>query len=267
MIANLGASCVSGSGENGADVRERGVPVIELCWNNPISQERMSRYLRAIPLRPEQRVIDIGCGCGEVLIRVAEQSGAAGLGIDQSPEFIAEARRRESKRVDPARVEFVVADAGHFPIEAGHFHLALCLGASHAFGLGSSAYQQALRRMIPMVASGGSLLIGEGYLKQPATPVYREFLGDAIPEGMTHAANVTAGRDLGLVPLAAWTSSVEEWDDFEWAHQRIAEWQSRDNPDDPVKSSKLEWRRRWIDAYLRWGRDTLGFGIYLFEKR
>jgi hypothetical protein len=24
--------------------------------------------------------------------------------------------------------------------------------------------------------------------------------------------------------------------------------------------------RRWRDAYLRWGRDTLGFAVYLFYR-
>jgi hypothetical protein len=24
--------------------------------------------------------------------------------------------------------------------------------------------------------------------------------------------------------------------------------------------------RRWRETYLRWGRDTLGFGLYLFER-
>jgi hypothetical protein len=28
----------------------------------------------------------------------------------------------------------------------------------------------------------------------------------------------------------------------------------------------LERIRRWRDAYLRWGRDTLGFGVYLFHR-
>ena len=28
----------------------------------------------------------------------------------------------------------------------------------------------------------------------------------------------------------------------------------------------LERSRKWRDAYLRWGRDTLGFGVYLFAR-
>ena len=28
----------------------------------------------------------------------------------------------------------------------------------------------------------------------------------------------------------------------------------------------LERIRRWRDAYLRWGRDTLGFAVYLFSR-
>ena len=28
----------------------------------------------------------------------------------------------------------------------------------------------------------------------------------------------------------------------------------------------LERIRKWRDAYLRWGRDTLGFAVYLFYR-
>ena len=62
-----------------------------------------------------------------------------------------------------------------------------------------------------------------------------------------------------------WTSN-DEWDDFEWSYQRIVEQQAIANPDDKKVFEKLVRRREWIDAYLKWGRDTLGYGAYLFRK-
>ena len=135
-------------------------------------------------------------------------------------------------------------------------------------GLGADAYANALRRMTPMVSPGGSILVADGFAKRPADPEYRRrFLGETTPDAMTHAANVTTGCELGLVPLAAWTSSVDEWDEFEWGYQRIVERRARDSPDDTTAHERLERRREWMDGYLRWGRDTLGYGVYLFERR
>ena len=39
----------------------------------------------------------------------------------------------------------------------------------------------------------------------------------------------------------------------------------RANPHDPDAQAMLERIRPWREAYLRWGRDTLGFGLYLFR--
>ncbi|WP_417386818.1 SAM-dependent methyltransferase [Gimesia sp.] len=240
--------------------------MIELLWNAPVSESRMTEILDVLELNAGQRVLDIGCGYGEVLIRLYEQYQITGTGIELSGEHIAEARRRKQGRVPDSQVEFIEADAGAFPFEQSSYALALCLGATHAFALGSDAYRNALARMIPLVESGGQLLIADGYLKQPAGPEYRALLGEAIPDEMTHAANVTTGQQLGLVPLAAWTSSEQEWDDFEWRYQRIVERKAREQPEDQGLQEKLQRRREWMQAYLQWGRDTLGYGLYLFQK-
>ena len=39
-----------------------------------------------------------------------------------------------------------------------------------------------------------------------------------------------------------------------------------EQPDDPDVPAMLKRIRRWRDAYLRWGRDTLGFAVYLFHR-
>lgn len=240
--------------------------MIELTWNAPVSEARMSRLIDVLSLRGDQQVLDVGCGCGEVLIRLSERCQVQGTGIDTSAEHITEARRRSQVRVPDSGLQFLEADARTFQFELGAFDLAMCLGATHAFAAGSDAYQNALEQMIPLVQTGGLLLIADGYLKQPAAPKYRILLGESIPDTMTHAANVATGEALGLVPLGAWTSSEEEWDDFEWAYQRIVERKARAFPGDQDLQTTLLRRRDWMQAYLKWGRATLGYGVYLFQK-
>lgn len=239
--------------------------MIELLWNNPISESRLEQYFNALSLHPGQQVLDVGCGCGEVLIRLSERYRIQGTGIDTSAEHVAEAVRRAAGRTADA-VRFLTADARSFHVEPDSQDLVICLGSTHAFCPGSDAYANALTRMQPLVVSGGLLLVADGCLKQPAPPEYRRFLRDAIPDGMTHFANVVTGRDLGLIPLAAWTSSQDEWDEFEWSYQRIIEQKARESPNDEQVRARLNRRREWMDAYLKWGRDTLGFGVYLFRK-
>jgi cyclopropane fatty-acyl-phospholipid synthase-like methyltransferase len=238
--------------------------VIELLWNAPVSDAKMSECIETLKLRPGQRVLDVGCGCGEVLIRLCERYEIRGTGIDTSPAYIAEARRRAQGRVSERSIHFVEADAQSFLVDRASLDLVMCIGATHAFGRGVGAFRNSIKRMIPMLIPGGMLLVGEGYMKRPASPEYRALLGDTIPDDVTHAVNVSTGGELGLIPLAAWTSNEDEWDSFEWTYQRIIERKAAERSDDDL-TVKLAQRRAWMDAYLQWGRDSLGYGIYLFK--
>ena len=61
---------------------------------NPTSGEKLGRLVEQLRLPAGARVVDIACGKGEFLIRLAEAYGVDCLGIDLSPFFIAEARKR-----------------------------------------------------------------------------------------------------------------------------------------------------------------------------
>lgn len=191
-----------------------GSGMIELLWNAPTSEERMASQIEALALSPTTIVLDVGCGCGEFLIRLFERFNITGIGIDVSEPHIEEAKRRVRCRTSGASIQFIVADARCYSFEQRSVDLAVCLGATHAFGEDKLAYSNALQALVHLVKPGGLILIADGYLKKQASPAYRELLGDSIPDSMTHGRNVAAGIEYGLVPLAAWTASDEEWDDF-----------------------------------------------------
>lgn len=62
--------------------------------------------------KPGERILDIGCGSGDLAARIAE-TGATVIGIDASPEMIAAAR---DKYGDRKEIEFHVAGAESFSI-------------------------------------------------------------------------------------------------------------------------------------------------------
>ena len=49
-------------------------------------------------------------------------------------------------------------------------------------------------------------------------------------------------------------------------YSRAIERYVAEQPDDADGPAMLERVRRWRDGYLRWGRDTLGFGVYLYYR-
>jgi hypothetical protein len=68
-----------------------------------------------------------------------------------------------------------------------------------------------------------------------------------------------------LVALYAAVSSDDEWDDFEWRHYMKVRCDAEANPDNQTLATKLNRSCLWRDGYLRWGRSTMGFGLYLFR--
>ena len=72
--------------------------------------------LRRCPVRPGDRVLDVGCGAG-VFLRLAADAGALGFGIDASAELIELARRRVPE------ADLRVGDMEALPFEDDSFHL------------------------------------------------------------------------------------------------------------------------------------------------
>src|SRR5512139_2706948 len=61
---------------------------------NPTSEEKLTRLIGLLRLPAKARLVDIACGKGEFLIRLAEAYDIRGIGIDISPFCIGDARRR-----------------------------------------------------------------------------------------------------------------------------------------------------------------------------
>jgi SAM-dependent methyltransferase len=234
--------------------------------NCPIGPARVDRLIKEMNFDANQQVLDVGCGTGELLIRIVETHGVKGLGVDRDEEKIAEARAAASRRLPAAAIEFRVQDAAELDGRERRYERALCLGSTHAFALGQGAYEHAIGGLMQLVTSGGLILVGEPYWKQAPTPEYLSLLGEPVGIYRDHVENVLFAERKGLVPLYAAVSSDDEWDDFEWAHQRRREESAALGSRTAQAQQDLAQSRCWRDGYLRWGRSTMGFGCYVFRN-
>ena len=239
--------------------------MVGLIFNNPIGSEKADRLVQLLALQPASRVLDAGCGAGEFLMRAVAYHGCRGVGIDSDARCINTARESAVTRGLASSCEFRAADVNEFEPDRGAFDLGVCIGSTHAFGAGDAAYPNTIRRLKEWVRPGGQVLLGEGYWKQEPAPEYLKRVGDPVGIYRDHRRNVSFAEERGLIPLYAAVSSDDEWDDFEWSHQRKIRSDAEANPDDPALAARLTRSREWRDGYLRWGRSTMGFGLYLFR--
>lgn len=68
------------------------------------------QMLRLAEVGPEDRVYDLGCGDGRIVILAAKLFGARGVGIDFDPELVAKARRKAEEEGVSHLVSFVEGD-------------------------------------------------------------------------------------------------------------------------------------------------------------
>jgi SAM-dependent methyltransferase len=229
-------------------------------WN-PVDPALLDAWLDGLPLVPSARVLDVGCGRGEVLIRLAEGHGCAGLGVDTAGSSIEHARREAHRRVPDAGLEFRHAPFEPDELAAGSFALSVCIGSSHAAG----GFADGLRTLASLVTPGGRVLFGEGFWKQDPDPEYLASLGCAPGDLRTHAANIDLAESLGLRVLDAHETTPGAWSVYEDGyHANVIDHLAR-HPDDPDADAMRECIERWRGAYLAWGRETLGFGLYLMQ--
>jgi len=231
-----------------------------LC--NPTSEEKLTRLVDLVRLPTAARVVDIACGKGEFLIRLVEAYGVRGAGVDLSPFFIAEAKRRLEARVPQAEITFTEMDGADFKPDKPHsLALASCIGASWVFG----GHGQTLDALVAMVEPDGWVIVGEPYWLREPTDEHLQTTGLTRDAFGSHAENVEAGERRGLELVHTLVSSKDDWDRYEGLQWLAMAEYARTDQDDADLPELRERVAKEKSVYLKWGRDTMGWAIYVFR--
>jgi len=232
-------------------------------FNSPLGTEHAERLVTELSPSQEACALDVGCARGELLAHWMELGGGRCFGVDPDRDEVARARRRLARFADRVRLQSAtVQDA---TLQAP-FDAVMCVGATHAFGGVGDALAASYRALAELLRPGGRMLVGHGFWKQPPPADYLAATGIDPAELTTHADNLELGESLGLRARYVSASSQSEWDAFEAGSGAAVERLLDARPDDADLRAKAEQRRAWRRAYLRWGRDTMGFGFYVFER-
>ncbi|MFB7916669.1 SAM-dependent methyltransferase [Streptomyces sp. NPDC056061] len=217
----------------------------------PLGDESVRHLLDHGLPRGDERVLDLGCGGGEWLLRALDtRPRLRAEGVDVSEDALALARRNACGRGIEERLVLHHCGAEEFSSPHG-FDLVLSVGAAHAFGGLLPTLAAAREHLAP----GGRVLIGDGFWEREPSPEAVEMLGDFADLATTVDRVVAAG----WTPVHGHVSTRAELDAYEWAcWGTLASW-ALDNPADPESRQVLETAGTRRSEWLRVYRDSFGF--------
>jgi len=138
-------------------------------------------------------VLDLGCGRGDIAIRVARAFDAEVTGVDGHLPFIEIARQSAKEARLEQRCRFVAADLRKSLAQPARFDAVLMIAVGPV--LGNSAKTISMLRAV--VREGGWIIIDDGYLEDgvPPSADYGDYLErEATEAGLTRFGDVIVAR-------------------------------------------------------------------------
>jgi SAM-dependent methyltransferase len=227
-------------------------------WNMPLSTEHAALLLDRLDLRPGQRIADLGCGWGELLLTAVARAGAdaTGVGVDEDAPLLARGRAAAARRGLDASVTFTEADATSWRETADRV---LCTGASHAFG----GTGEALSALAQVIEPGGRLLFGDGFWARPPSAAALGIFGDDVL-GLPELLEAARARGWRVIHVSE--ADQREWDDFESTFRAGRQEWVLANAGHPRASEIREWldtrERQYVSVY----RGVLGFAYLVLAR-
>lgn len=231
-------------------------------FNNPLRPEKFDQLLAELWLDTSSNILDVGCGQGELILKILKAFHCRAMGVDTDKAELAIARKKLEGFGDSITLYDIPFQSIQFM--GLQFDASFCIGASHACGRRGSAFAETIASLKSLTRPGGAIVIGDAFWKKKPDPDYLQATGIEEREFKMHAECVEMGEAAGLPCIYTMQASTEEWDHFEGSFWMKSERELVQDPDNVELQAKVQRRRNWKQAYFKWGRETLGFSLFVF---
>ena len=228
----------------------------QALFHGPLSQARAARLTERLTRNHPGTVLDIGCGWGELMLRIlAAAPDATGVGIDVDDDDLARGRAAAQARGLANRVTFA-CESG-IGTTRGPADLVLCVGASQAVSdvQPPGHIAATLTALSRLVTPGGRVLFGDGFWQRPPTEAELAAMWPGTTAGelpdLAQIADLAVAA--GFRPAWIETATEAEWEEFESGYQADEEEWLAAHPDHPeaaeIRQRLDEHRSYWLRGY------------------
>ena len=235
------------------DISEQSMELI-----NPTSIEKVLFVGTILNLKIGQRIMDFGCGFGEMLALWGEAYGIGGVGIDIRPYACQRARQKMLDKKLSDRITILYGSGSEYQYEPNAFDVAVSLGSTFIWG----GFGATIRAMSNVIHKQVELVIGEPYwLSDHIPPAYRLQEKDVLSEIELLQIAHKEGFDIEYIVRA----SQDDWDRYECSNwQGLLRWIEA-NPTHPERQQVIDHLHQSEDEYMRYSRQYFGWAIYILN--
>lgn len=239
------------------------IKIPKLKFNNPINEHKLDEVINLLQIKSSDTIVDIGGGNGSVLLKMIKKSKANGILIEQNKKLINDCKKESKELIDSGKLNLVEADAKTYlkNLTPNSIDCFVCIGASYIF----DGYINFIKTILPYLKENGFLLIGDEFWQKKPQKEYLKILGSTESEIGYHYQNIEAPEKLGMNYLYSHITSVDDWNTFEGIYFLEKEMEALEL-EEKERKAQLKKLRTFRKAQFKFGRSTMGFGLYLFMK-
>ncbi|WP_332677164.1 SAM-dependent methyltransferase [Brevundimonas sp.] len=235
---------------------------LEVC--NGVTMAAIEAAVARTGLAAGAEALDIGAGNGAVAIRLAEVFGLGVTAIEMDPGMALLARARIAEAGAGDRVALVVAASAEVLARTPPVDLITALGTTNITGEGRPTPEAGFVALHGALKPAGWLLWGDlVWLSEPPAPLRQ--IVEATNVYADHAGWQAAARAAGFAVFMAELSPRAVFDDYARGLTAAARRWLDANPAAPEAGTVQRSADR-VQAMLDYGRDHIGFGLYLLRK-
>lgn len=232
--------------------------------HNPFTDEKLATLGRVLRINSKTRILDLGCGSGEMLCTWARDYGISGIGVDMSKLFFEQAVQRAKELNVAEQVKFIHNDAAGYVADE-KVNIAACLGATWIGGGVAGTLELLNKSLLP----NGIMLIGEPYWRKlPSTEdCAKKCLCQSIADYTSLSELIGYFGELGYDVVEMVLADQEGWDRYEAAKWLTMRQWLKANPDDELTKEVRELLNVEPKRYAEYTREYLGWGVFALMAR